>query len=353
MSDSYIFKRDDSVSISKGIAIMMMVLAHAQFSQYGDHFFTLFHMPLFFYFSGYCFKEKYLDNAKEFVFKRIKGIYIPYVKWALLFLAFHNLFYYLNLYNSYYGYHGNVSYKYDLSDFLEHAIRIITSLSSHEQLLGGYWFLHTMFFASFIFYATLKYFKKPISGGGILLILCVLTLVVRVKIPYFSIGAREILAAFFMIIGYCYRKSNYMFENSIFIIPVAVFLLILGTFLWPCGMLSLTWQKVVPYSLSACAGTLMVFSISKIIMKIKFLRGFFIYVGEHTLLILTWHMLSFKVVSLLIIWYYNLSITHLAEFPVMAEFASIGWWLLYFIVGVCLPLLVILIKDRLNLRFSW
>lgn len=46
--DSNISKRNDSVSISKGIAIMTMVLAHAQFSKYGDTFITMFHMPLFF-----------------------------------------------------------------------------------------------------------------------------------------------------------------------------------------------------------------------------------------------------------------------------------------------------------------
>ena len=103
--------KDDSVSISKGIAIMLMVIVHARFSKYGDTLITMFHMPLFFFFSGYCFKERYLKETKEFVIKRFRGIYSPYVKWGLLFLAFHNICYSLNLYNGEYGYHGIVSYS--------------------------------------------------------------------------------------------------------------------------------------------------------------------------------------------------------------------------------------------------
>ena len=55
--------RDHGVSIAKGIAIILMVLAHTRFSQYGGFYINMFHMPLFFFMSGYCFKEKYLDET--------------------------------------------------------------------------------------------------------------------------------------------------------------------------------------------------------------------------------------------------------------------------------------------------
>ena len=56
--------------------------------------------------------------------------------------------------------------------------------------------------------------------------------------------------------------------------------------------------------------------------------------------ILTWHLLSFKAVSLLIILIYGLPIEQLGEFPVIVEYATKGWWILYFVVGVGLPLLM-------------
>ena len=130
----------------------------------------MFHMPLFFFFSGYCFKIAYLDNAVGFASKRIKGIYWPYVKWSILFLICHNLFFYLNIYNGEYGFRGTVSQLYSCGDFVSHGINILTRMTDQEQLLGGYWFMHTMFFASFIFFSVVwacrKKLKVSILAGG-------------------------------------------------------------------------------------------------------------------------------------------------------------------------------------------
>ena len=83
--------KDNSVSIAKAIAILLMVLAHTQFSKYGSQWINMFHMPLFFFFAGYCFKDKYLETPSDFVIKRVKGLYKPFVKWSLIFLVLHNL----------------------------------------------------------------------------------------------------------------------------------------------------------------------------------------------------------------------------------------------------------------------
>lgn len=52
--------RDDKVTIAKGIGILLMVAAHAGIPDMISKFIVMFHMPLFFFMSGYCFKEKYL-----------------------------------------------------------------------------------------------------------------------------------------------------------------------------------------------------------------------------------------------------------------------------------------------------
>lgn len=91
------FVRDRSVSVTKGVAIILMVLVHARFSHYGDTYVNMFHMPLFFFMSGYCFKEAYLNDFKNYAIKRIKGSYLPFIKWGLLFLLLHNVFYNINI----------------------------------------------------------------------------------------------------------------------------------------------------------------------------------------------------------------------------------------------------------------
>lgn len=158
--------RDESISISKAAAILLMVLAHTYFSQYANQWINMFHMPLFFFFAGYCFKDKYLDMPKVFLKKRILGLYKPFVKWSIIFLLLHNVFFYLNIYNSEYGFRGSVSYLYAWKDFIIGIIHIITRMTDNEQLLGGYWFLKSLLVGSLIGYVFIKYFKKRLFGGG-------------------------------------------------------------------------------------------------------------------------------------------------------------------------------------------
>ena len=339
--------RDNSISMAKGIAILLMVLVHAQFSQYGKVYVNMFHMPLFFFMSGYCFKASYLDNFPGFLWKRVKGAYWPFVKWGLLFLLMHNVFYSLNIYNGEYGYRGGVSHLYSSTDFKQHAFDIVTSMSGSEQLLGGYWFLHSYFVAAIITFVFIWLFHKRMP---LLILGCVLLLISGVLSNRFHIEssrylmAREILASFFMVGGYVFKQSSSIriLDYPLVTIPIGALIVAIGTKFWPCAMTSLTWEKIVPYAFSALAGTLMVFSLCKWINKIQFqlLSKALTYVGDRTLEILTWHFLCFKVCSLIIIAIYALPIARLAEFPVIQEFTQQGWWMAYFILGTSLSLAI-------------
>ena len=55
-------KRVESVTIAKAIGIILMVVGHSGLGGYPIRFIYLFHMPLFFFLSGYCFKESYLER---------------------------------------------------------------------------------------------------------------------------------------------------------------------------------------------------------------------------------------------------------------------------------------------------
>ena len=84
--------RDKTIDIGKGIAIILMCVGHSYVCTFLDTFIYLFHMAFFFMMSGYFFREKNLANPKTFVWKRIKGLYFPFVKWAFIFVALHNVF---------------------------------------------------------------------------------------------------------------------------------------------------------------------------------------------------------------------------------------------------------------------
>lgn len=105
--------KDDFITIAKGIGIMLMVLGHSGFCDFGNAVIHMFHMPLFFFVSGYCLKEKYFSDGLGFARRRVKGLYFLYVGWGLLFLLLHNLFLHLNIYNEQYGYAGAVVRQYE------------------------------------------------------------------------------------------------------------------------------------------------------------------------------------------------------------------------------------------------
>lgn len=151
--------------MAKGMAIILMVLAHTDFIQFGERFIYMFHMPLFFFLSGYCFKESHLSDFKKYAKKRIKGAYWPYVKWGLIFLFFHNILFKLHIYDPEFG-----AAEYGLKDYLEKIIKIVGSMTHAEPLLGGYWFLHAYFVAAFITFFTVWICKNKqkwmFVGGG-------------------------------------------------------------------------------------------------------------------------------------------------------------------------------------------
>ena len=121
--------KDDSVSIAKSFAIILMVLAHTFFWDFGDSWINMFHMPLFFFFAGYCFKEKYLQDTMGFIKRRFLGLYKPYVKWSIVFLLLHNVMFYLNIYNANFGYRGKVSELYGLNDFIRNGLFIVFTMT--------------------------------------------------------------------------------------------------------------------------------------------------------------------------------------------------------------------------------
>ena len=341
---------DNSVSFAKGIGIMLMVLGHTFFSAYGYALIYMFHMPLFFFISGYCFKDSHLEDFRNYAKKRISRIYVPFVKWGLIFLLLHNIFFHLNIYNDTFGFEGEVSQLYGVSDYLKRVFLIFFCLSGNEQLLGGYWFLHTMFFASFIFYGLLK-LKRPVVGGLIALLLSVLLYFKGITVVNIYCGAKEFLAASCMMAGYLYKSHSidkYVDKYSAYALLVCALLLVLGSLYWHGEMIDMKWSLTVPYFISAIAGSIIVMKLSKYSAeKARRFSGFISTIGNKTLEILTWHFLCFKIVSLIIIAYYGLPIEHLAEFPVMRPYHVQGWWICYFVIGVAVPIIGTVYTEKI------
>ena len=179
---------------------------------------------------------------------------------------------------------------------------------------------------------------------------------VEKRIPFLGIDAKDFMAGLFIWSGYMYNKCGFSFDNRWWFIIVAALLVAVGTEFWQCSMLHFkdNFGLMMPYIATALIGTLMVLCVSKLLSKQdNWLKHFLTFVGDNTLDILTWHFLSFKLVSLLLMFLFGLSIERLAEFPVIEEYAYQGWWVIYLVIGVVVPLGVSLVKEKfVNTKFN-
>lgn len=351
---------DYRITYVKAVGIILMVLCHSMF--WDCPFVYMFHMPLFFICSGFCFKDKYLSKPHVFLWQRIKGVYFPYVKWSLIFLFLHNVFFSVNIYSNLYGYDGAVSNLYTTDEIWNRFNRILVQMSGHEQLLGGYWFLKSLFWGSIISISTIfmaklvskflgGYLMLLISGFVCLIAICLILNSYHRTISIFYVSAIDVLASCFVISGYLIKFLNIPRFKPVYMV-LSLGLLFLGCLLWPMKMTDFNGDSysIIPYIFTALLGTWALYSLqwSKIQSP---LSKILLFIGDNTLTILTWHFLSFKLISLLIVSIYNIPDQRLAEFPVIVEFSQQGWWVAYFLVSMAVCCLIAYCNRFI--KYSW
>lgn len=327
--------RDEGVSIAKGIAIILMVVGHSLWINcYARSYIYMFHMPLFFFMSGFCFKEKYLRDFKTFFVRRIKSLWWPYFKYNIIFMAFHNLFWSLSLYSV-----EGFEHPYTFDEYFDRILHFLL-MNGAEQFLCAYWFLNTLLAGSAIFII----FRTFIKPHYLLIILLVGTLILLLLCNYIS-GAFSIIrilyATAFITTGYLFSISSLRCRIGIPYILVFFVMIGIGTLFWPCEILAIDKKTFLPYFITAIAGCLMTLGCSDIIVTYNnWLKKILVFCGEHTMAVLTYHFLCFKVVTYIIIIVYGMPISKLGTFPILESQSSMGWWLAYAVIGVIGSLLL-------------
>lgn len=335
---------NESVTITKAIGIMLMVVAHAGMPFTHD-FIYMFHMPLFFIVSGYCFKQNYLDNPKKFVTRKIKGLYFPFVKYGVIFVCLHNVFCSLNVFNVEYS-NANMSLPYTLEQFVHRIFFDILLFNYAGELIGGFWFLIQLFWASIFSFLILKTTHRPLWGVLISLMASLVLVKYNIRVPYTQIQSMTFMAVAFFLVGYLLKQRE--FVPSKHIAMVCFIVVLIGSFLFPTEMPNYNLRQSLPYFVCAIAGTLMVLYISGLLARTSsVLKSFIMFVGSNTLTILTWHFLCFRLISLLVILIEDRPIEELAQSPVLIASSSL-LWIPYSVAGLIVPLGISYVYIRLN-----
>lgn len=346
-------QRNAVISICKGLAIILMVIGHAEGPELLLNFLYTFHMPLFFIAAGYFFSQKALDDPWGFCRKRFKGLYIPFLKWSLIYLVLHNIWHYFGILNESYGnWTGGVTHPYSWHEAADRLLRIAFGMAGYDEFMAGaFWFFRGLLVASIAYLCLRKLFEERTTLTGTGATLTILALVIAfnafrfangLKIPYIANGGlRETWGLFFFGAGVLFRRYEPLFRRRWPLLLVA-FLLILGAGkLHTCGMNNHGKMiDLLTLPLTGAVGFLMTYwTAGYIDASGGWLRRLLCYIGDHTLYILLWHIPAFKVVSLMKIHYYQLDPAQIGCHMVIHFNNTDFFWVLYSIAGVALPLL--------------
>ena len=366
--------RNTVISIAKGIAIILMVIAHAEAPGALNAFIFEFHMPLFFITAGYFFSLKYLHDEATFVKKRIKGLYVPFVKWSIFFLAIHNLMFKIGILNETYGNEmGGVTHPYNWHNIQQNLWTIVTSMAGYDPFLcGAFWFFRGLFVASILYLIIYKVmditikadrYKKyiPYLVCVILLILCGWKTYEGLKIiSLVQGGYRDLMGCFFFGCGFIFRQwveqYNKLTRNDGVKLALSVVFGVIVYLFSHYLIANMNWRSTYTQFLSlpvpALLGFLMTYNISMLIdKKDTLIKRFLVYTGDHTLNIFIFHIISYKVVSRIKIWYYGLDIKQIGCHMVIHEHSQEDmFWILYTIAGVGIPLLGTWTAEKLKTR---
>ena len=328
------------------MAIILMALGHSGCGiPYVKEYIYMFHMPLFFFLSGFCFNCKYLKLPWIYLWKRIKRLYWPYVKYGLIFLWLRNVFFTLHIYDEQYGW---INHRITVIDGLKQSANIILHMGGVDCLLAPFWFLRALFFGTVIAYCAKLLFKNTLMSSILCLFLAILFNHTKWFIPI--LHPQIFAASFLFLIGYSFAEYK-MSRFSTIMSVLGLIITFVGIFFCYMEMGNAFYDNIrfIPYLIIAIIATWSLKSLfERWNEQPSWLQHLLSFAGKNTMAVLTFNYLALKIVSYLIVFFNNLPIEMVAVHPILNSFAEQGWWIAYFIVGIAVPLGYAYIKRMIN-----
>lgn len=347
-------KRLNYMDIMKGLAIIMVAMGHI--GTHGGKLIYMFHMPLFFFISGYFYKESYTNVPIELLKKRSKTLYLTFIKYEIIFVLLHNLFYKINFYNS----SADIPQKaYTYANFCSNIVHVLV-FDGTELLLSPLWFLTSLFIVTILFcfisYIVNKTLKLKEIFRAVIIIFLVIIGRFLTKIGMHidnSLFGEEIfnvsfVALLYFYVGFLYKKHELKIKMHILIASVALVILVIGAkYSFNMDMRINYYPNFIVSIIGAISGIYFMVYLSKKMDESKFKFTSLKYIGKNTIIIMALHLTCFKFVELLQILVYKLPLYSLGNYRIMNGEIWI-WWILYVTVGIGIPISIIYIFEKIR-----
>lgn len=246
------------MDVAKGITIMLMIIGHSSIPDLLSRFVYSFHMPLFFIASGWMTNWEN-STIKDFILKKIKSLIIPFLIYSTFVLILFEL------------------------------VRIKRINSFFIEGWQGYalWFIPVLFI-SLLIVKLLNFVQKE----RIKIVICFCLLFTGVFLRYYKISFLWSLnvvpyASLLIIIGsYLKRYQTYIDSPKWSILIFSYILVQTISYFWKLDMAWNNIIPVIPLTIGAISGTVMMFTFSSFMVKsLPQLSLAFQYIGRETFVI--------------------------------------------------------------------
>lgn len=339
------------ITIAKALGIIFMVAGHSVCPDFLSKFIYLFHMPLFFFCSGLFFSHptEYKD-LRIYIQRKISGLYFPFILWGIISMICHNI-----LLDNYIYYYKDTHY-YQYADYFNKTIAIIFTMTDQEPIIFQFWFLKQLFLSSVIVSSIsfILYRRNIITNQFLnlctLLLLSIVTKRINLQIPIIGDVSLLLLSTTFFYTGAIYSNNIKIIKNNTIVGFICITILMFFTYITPSKieMLNYTYKNAFLYFILAELGIFMILHLSIFLEKNYTCKALY-YIGNHTMVIFIWHLLAFRLASLIKTSIYGYPIYRIGDFEIIANHNEY-YWIIYTITGVTIPLSLFLLYKKIVTR---
>lgn len=221
MEDGFDYK----INILKAFAIALVVSGHLGLLLVPFFPTYSFHLALFFFISGYLFKENHLLNIPAFIKKKTKTLLVPYFWYNVAYFIFTFLFFRQS--GIFYGKPINIK-NYLFVPFID---------SSQLSFITQLWFVTQLFISLSVFIVIYKLLRKVWNNNIFHLVVFLCLAILGIKLSFLKhnsfslVTVKTAFSMFFIYLGF-YYKNYFETKHNIFTFKNIGILILVQSILW-------------------------------------------------------------------------------------------------------------------------